>query len=303
MKNLCIFIFFVFFLALFSCEPVNDDFPILKGPYLGQKMPGEIPEFFAPGILTTRYHEHSAPAISPDGEWIFWSAFLAPLQSGAPQVILYSRVKNGKWTLPEVAPFSGQYSDGGPCFSTDGQKIFFSSSRPINGKGEPKDLDIWFVQKTQEGWSEPINLGFPVNSEKDESQPSITQDGNLYFISEHPDYEYNLCISRASLKNDRYESPVRLEEPINIKGLYSWCPCISPDERFLLFTSERDDCLGFGDIYISFRRTDDSWTEPKNLAGPVCSKNDDRFPGLSPDGKVLFFSSRRIFFGTYYEHP
>jgi len=38
-------------LAFTYTEP--DVFPVLKGPYLGQKPPGFKPELFAPGIITT----------------------------------------------------------------------------------------------------------------------------------------------------------------------------------------------------------------------------------------------------------
>ena len=283
--------------------PQKSKFPVLKGPYLGQKPPGKTPEYFAPGIVTTRYHEHSAPALSPDGKWIFWSVFLAPLQTEAPQVILYSKRVKEQWSLPEVAPFSGQYMEGGPCFSFDGQKLFFGSCRSLNGKDKPKDWDIWYVNKTLDGWSEPVNLGLPVNSEKDERQPSITRDGTLYFISENKEYKYDLCISRSRFINGKYEAPQVLAEPINLKDTYTWCPYIAPDESYLLFASERKDDLGLGDMYISHRRTDDTWKEPTNLGEPICSKNQDRFPGISPDGKVLFFTSKRKSFGSYFEKP
>jgi Tol biopolymer transport system component len=304
MKNIKFFIgIFLSLLCVFTCNAQQNDFPVLKGPYLGQKLPGKIPEYFAPGIVTTRYHEHSAPAVSPDGRWIFWSVFLAPLQAEAPQVILYSKRVNGNWSLPEVAPFSGQYMEGGPCFSSDGQKLFFGSCRPLNGKDKPKDWDIWYVNKTPDGWSDPVNLGHPVNSEKDEGQPSITREGTIYFISENKDYKYDLCISRSRYENCKYEAPQVLAAPINLKGTYAWCPYIAPDESYLLFASERKDDLGLGDIYLSHRRTDDTWMEPRNLGEPICSKNQDRFPGISPDGKVLFFTSKRESFGSYYEEP
>ena len=45
------------------------DFPALKGPYLGQKPPGNTPELFAPGIVSTRHYENSI-TLSPDGNEI-----------------------------------------------------------------------------------------------------------------------------------------------------------------------------------------------------------------------------------------
>jgi hypothetical protein len=39
------------------------------------------------------------------------------------------RKENGKWSEPEVAPFSGTYRDLEATFTADGKTIFFSSDR------------------------------------------------------------------------------------------------------------------------------------------------------------------------------
>ncbi len=46
--------------------------------YLGQQPPGVIPELFAPGIVSTGLHEHSAVLITPDGNDIFFTVADAP---------------------------------------------------------------------------------------------------------------------------------------------------------------------------------------------------------------------------------
>jgi hypothetical protein len=46
------------------------------------------------------------------------------------------------------------------------------------------------------------------------------------------------------------------------------------------------------DLYVSFRAPDGSWDEPINLES-INSPRSDKFPGLSPDGRFLFFASRR----------
>ena len=49
------------------------NFPVLKGPSLGQKPPGLIPKIFTPGIVSTENHEHSSLIISSDGKYLFFS--------------------------------------------------------------------------------------------------------------------------------------------------------------------------------------------------------------------------------------
>ena len=148
-------------LILSACSR-QSGFPVLKGPYLGQKPPGDVPELFAPQIFKTSVIDYT-PTLSPNGNEIYWAVLFF---DGTAGVILFIKRINDNWTEPQVASFSGQYSDGGPCFSPDGTKLFFHSNRPISGQGEPKDFDIWFVERTESGWSEPINAGRMVNTEK-----------------------------------------------------------------------------------------------------------------------------------------
>ena len=49
------------------------------------------------------------------------------------------------WSDPVIAPFSGKYTDMGPFITLDGQRVYFSSIRPVNGvlRG---DIDLWYVE-------------------------------------------------------------------------------------------------------------------------------------------------------------
>jgi len=79
----------------------QSDFPKLSGPYLGQKLPGNVPELFAPGIVSRDgYFEHSAAIFSPEGDEVYWA--------GKPDGTRYFEINfmkmiNGKWTEPKIA--------------------------------------------------------------------------------------------------------------------------------------------------------------------------------------------------------
>ena len=86
-----------------SCVRQND-FPVLKGPYLGQEPPGMAPEIFAPGIISTGNFECMA-FFSPDGREFYHMLWGPP-----HDVILFTKEENNRWIEPQVIPFSGQYN-------------------------------------------------------------------------------------------------------------------------------------------------------------------------------------------------
>lgn len=69
------------------------------------------------------------------------------------------------------------------AISPDGNEIYFLSDRPgADGSGK-ESQDIWVMARTENGWSEPYNLGPPVNSSLPEIYPSMTSEGTIYFTS------------------------------------------------------------------------------------------------------------------------
>lgn len=272
----------------------NTDFPILKGPYLGQKPPRRTPEIFAPGIVSTELHEHSIPSFSPDGSQILWySHFLDDF--GFPGKVISTNNKNGRWAEP--AYFDGIQLDNSssPFYAPDGQRIFFTSKWEGNDKEINKGgMDIWYIDKVGDGWSDPKNLGIP-NTPTHETQATVTNDKTIYFqgeIDAEPNH-YGYGIYRSEFVDGKYEKPELL--PANINTEYvDWTPFIAPDESYLLFSSHRPGGYGDGDIYVSFRNND-TWTNPINL-GPTINgvESQERYPYVSPDGKYLFFASNKL---------
>ncbi len=94
--------------------------------YVGQLPPGRVPEVFAPGVVSTGIHEHSAAVFSPDGEDLFFSGC-----GVVPHTLFHMRCgDDGTWTRPEVASFSGYRMDDQPVFTDGGSRLYFNSRRP-----------------------------------------------------------------------------------------------------------------------------------------------------------------------------
>jgi Tol biopolymer transport system component len=249
------------------------------------------PALFEPGRISTGDMELNA-AFTPDGKTLYFTK-----RSPKPQlwVIVASHLRRGGWRAPEVAEFSGQYSDFDPFVSPDGKRLYFSSNRPIDGAGRPKsDFDIWFVERTASGWGPPQRLDAPVNTAAQEFYPSVTADGTLYFSSNRDGGAGAGDIYRARLVDGRYAEPENLGDSINARTSEG-DPYVSPDERYLLFVSyNRAGGRGDGDLYISVRR-DGVWSKAENLGPEINSPALEFCPIVSPDGKWLYFTSERGF--------
>ena len=242
-------------------------------------------KLFVEGVINTDADEYG-PAFTSDGKTLYFTRRVNRRDS---ELIYVSRLEGGKWTAPELAPFSGKYFDKEPFVAPDGQRIFFASLRPVDGV-EPKnrrDFNIWFVEKTASGWSEPKHAGPAVNSSAYENYPSVASNGTLYFAGEREGGKGGNDLYRARLVNGKYEQVERLDE-LNTPNVDA-DPYIAPDESYLIFCSDRGGGFGSGDLYISFNRNG-RWTEPKNLGATINTPDFEYTPLISPDGKWLFLS-------------
>lgn len=283
-------------LLLVGCAPAGDEpepvaaaFPELRGPYLGQEPPGLEPRLFAPGVVSTGLATRDL-TMTPDGHEIYFSVSV-----GAANVIMVTRQIDGRWTEPEVAPFSGRFLDIEPAISPDGQRFFFLSTRP-QADQEPREgwvyQDIWVMDREGGGWGEPTNLGPPVNTEAPEYYPSVTADGSLYFTREGADGVS--ATYRSRLVDGAYGEPELMPPQLNC-GTNRANVFVAPDESFAIVpTMGRKDGLGGFDYFVTFRSADDRWSEPVNL-GPAVNRPEGRewSASLSPDGRYLFFMSSR----------
>ncbi len=274
-------------ITLFACNNDKTDkesekiFPELTGKYLGQNEPGLKPEIFAPNIVSTGMSEINA-AFSPDFKEFYFSIIIP---SG--QFVIMNMIYDGtKWSEPEVASFSGKYSDADPFITYDGKWLYFISHRPIDSTSiAKKDWDIWRTRRVGDRWSEPERLSSEINSEADETYPSLTQSGKLYFSSGRIGRN-NKDIFYAENLGENFNNPVRLNDTVN--SHWEGDIFISPKEDFMIFASHGRDS-GSG-LYITFNQ-EGRWGLPQRMSDEINVTGREFCPIISPDGKYFFFSS------------
>ncbi len=264
--------------------------PELSGPYLGQELAGILPELFAPGIVSTGMFTRDV-AISPDGKEIY---FCVAIGNYTYSTILFTQEVDGHWTKPEIVPFSGGpgVMDFEPALSADGSKLFFLSNR-AHGEETQGDQDIWVVERSSDGWSEPRNLGDPVNTDGGEFFPSLTRDGTLYFTRSEKDSGVEK-VYRSRWLDGAFQEPELLPEQVNC-GSTRFNAFVAPDESYMIVPAVgMADAYDGVDYYVVFRNLDDQWSKPINMGQAVNQDNARGWsPYVSPDGEYFFFMATR----------
>lgn len=253
--------------------------------YLGQKPPGLKPEVFAPGL------------ISKSDEYEFGSVFNSAVTefyygvdlNGKSEIRYAKRIRN-KWSKPKTILVNDHYGYNDPFLSPDEKRLYFISQRADDGLGRHQDYDIWYVERQKDGWSEPINAGPMINSTRNEYYISFNQKGTMYFASNK--YKSNFDIYKSAYKSGAFLEAERLGPAINTQN-YEADVFIDPEEDYIIFCAERPDGLGRGDLYISFKNPDASWTKSKNMGQVINTSGHELCPFVSKDGKYLFYTSNQ----------
>lgn len=256
----------------------------LKGDYFGQKTPDNTPKLFAPEIMNAEMGYHSTIIFSPDLTEAYWSP------SAKISCMMYSKRIDGGWSTPQKIDFGLKLGAGDPAFSHNGEKLYFLSFQPPK-PGDTERERIWFVDRLDDGWSEPKPIDEIILRHPTHWTFSFAANGNLYFTSEITGVRGEQDIYLAQFDGEKYLDPVDLGEMINTDGK-EFAPCIAPDESFIVFTRVGDGTKK-ADLYVSFKKDDGKWTKAIEMESSINTEKNDLCASLTPDGKYLFFLSQR----------
>jgi outer membrane protein OmpA-like peptidoglycan-associated protein/tetratricopeptide (TPR) repeat protein len=200
--------------------------------------------------------------------------------------------ENGwKASVNAGAPLNTSSNEGAQTLSSNGKYMYFTACERPGGFGS---CDLYFSAFSGGTWSQPFNLGAPVNTNSWESTPSINADGNmLFFSSNRPggfggkDIWYSILNKKGS-----WADPVNLGEMINTSG-DEMSPFIHFDGKTLYFASGGRPGMGGLDIFLARMNKDTTWNEPQNLGYPINSASDEMGLVIDAAGQRAYFSSKR----------
>jgi len=143
----------------------------------------------------------SAPSLSPDKRDLYFSSRRFGGYGGS-DIYVSHLMPGGHWSEPEnMGPEINTVGDEGcPFIHADNQTLYFTST----GHQGYGDFDLFLTRKGPKGtWSEPKNLGYPINTIENEGSLVITSDGTTaYYASDRSDSRGGLDLYTFNMRSD-----------------------------------------------------------------------------------------------------
>lgn len=229
------------------------------------------------------------PTLTADGNRLFFTR----LENGMNEEFYSAtRINGNKWSVAQNvgSPINTIENEGASCLSADGQYIFFTACNRRSGLGS---CDIYLSKLDGSDWSNPVNIGAPINTANWESQPCVNFDAKtLYFSSNRPGGYGKSDIWKSTFANGKWSAPINLGPEINSDG-EEQSPYIAKDDKTLYFTSDGHPGMGGMDLFIARKANDGRWNKPENLGYPINSSEDELSLSLDADGSLAYFVAER----------
>ena len=264
--------------------------------------------------INTSAHE-GLPVPTADGMYLYFTGKDRSDGFGEEDIFV-SIFENGGWGKAEnlgagvtgvtgVTGVNTMRNESLCSISADGNRlILFGNYAGSFGGG-----DIFYSDRTRQGWGRMQHLPRPINSIYFESDGFVTSDGKaMLFTSDRPgnigefhpkDEPFhgntwgNTDIYVSLVTPDGYSEPVNLGPGINTP-FAERTPFLHPDGKTLYFSSDGHYGLGRLDVFKTVRLSETSWTEwsePRNVGKHINTAGDDWGYTVSTSGEIAYFSA------------
>lgn len=267
-----------FLLILNSCGTVE---PCQEAPAMGN----------AGGLFNTPLDEHS-PRFYDNS--LYYTALLN--ESGEAERIMRSEFEAGEFKGPEIAidlPLQQIQNSGLPTFfyneKTGITELYFAGTNTSSGR---INRDIYFSEFVNNEWTPPIRLNENINTNKYESHPAISLDGNMLIFASDREGGVGGIDLYISLRNENgfWDKAENLTISVNTDK-NEMAPYFD-NSRNLYYSSNGYQGLGGSDIIKAKMMNDNGkFGDPKILNFPINTDGDET--GAAPFGSKIFVSSNR----------
>ncbi len=184
--------------------------------------------------------ENFNAVLSGDGNTL---AYTTRTSSG--NKIFISKFENGQWTKPvDITRNLGSKELTTSFLSYEGTELYL-----IKNDIKNSDIVVSFLQKRK--WSAPVRVAKPINSKANETHVCVTRDGNtVYFTSDRKGGQGGSDIWVSTVLSGRWSDPINLGPNINTP-FDETTPFLTPDEKYLFFSSQGHNTMGGFDIFYT----------------------------------------------------
>jgi outer membrane protein OmpA-like peptidoglycan-associated protein len=135
-----------------------------------------------PGYINTSLWE-TQPSLSADGKTLY---FIREVKnrgaSDNADIYKSTLLDDGSWSQPERLSdvINSPYAEESVLIHPDGKTLYFASKGHVGMGG----TDLFMSRLDENGnWSEPVNLGYPINTSFNENSLMVSPEGNIAFFA------------------------------------------------------------------------------------------------------------------------
>lgn len=227
-------------------------------------------------------YNNICPVLSGDGKTLAFTSVTAK----GNKIYITTKDENGNWTKPrEITRYLGSRNLTTSFLSYEGKELYL-----IEHGRKRSDIVVSFLQKRR--WSSTVKIAKPINSKSNETHVCVTKDGNtVYFTSDRKGSLGGFDIWVSTINNGRWSDAINLGPNVNTE-FDEVTPFLTPDEKYLFFSSQGHNSMGGFDIFYTNL---EGSPNVKNIGYPLNTPSDETFffptsltsgliPHYSPDG-------------------
>lgn len=210
--------------------------------------------------------------------------------------------KGSAYTVKLATLFNGSRADYCPAYmGVEAQQLYFTSCRQqakgdVSGITGIKNGDIYFSKKDEKGkWKAVEAVEGEMNTEYDEGACAFTQDGKTMYLTvcrTDPSYPRMAEIWTSQRADAKWGKPSQLKISADTLSSYAH-PAVSPDGRWLYFTSDMPGGMGGLDLWRVELGGKHGLGRLENLGSSINTLGNECFPAFRPDGELYFSSDSR----------
>ncbi|MBN9293985.1 MAG: PD40 domain-containing protein [Flavobacteriia bacterium] len=252
-------------------------------------------------------HNDYGPVLSQDGKTLYFTSRRNNTTGGGQNPydeLFYEDIYVAKWNeedkiwdsvtnLEILDRVNGNGFESMSWLSPDGLKAYITiNNEAVDEKIETSSSDIFEINFSSKGkWNAPKTISAQgINSSGFDACATITADGNtMYFVSDR-NLKKGSDIYMAQKNGKSWGLPIALSDTVNTAGNET-TPYITPDGKYLFFSSDTHKGMGGYDIFVSKNLGSNNWTKPVNLGAAINSVNNDTHFQYYPALKLAMFAS------------